>query len=326
MNNDSSQQEVIIIEGSDDSNESEEESEEGSHESIDDLTFNLVRSVFDNVNFDFSSIQASPSIINKLRLYRQYADRAAHGHRLFLLIKKCPLCYCTLEIEEKEVEGAIVRSEHLSYVTENHLLPIPFGYIALVTVGYKWYTDFFNEQRSNVNNPNPFFTQKQWKKRFNMMTDIIDDVINENQGFKCYLNGNNEDNATFNVICLHFCDIISILLHRRKMDIEAGVSLCSMTLSRIQPMLVDQLSTQILNEKGINFVLDNANFFYMIYGYWENKSKLSVRLKLNSELNTVPHAKVLVSDDYFYIAQKGKLQQLRREINKEGERMLFCLI
>ena len=77
MNNDSLQQEVIVIEGSDDSNESEEESDEGSHESeeesdegshesIDDLTFNLVRSVFDNVNFDFSSIQASPSIINKL--------------------------------------------------------------------------------------------------------------------------------------------------------------------------------------------------------------------------------------------------------------------
>jgi len=316
--------EDIDINISNDSNESKEDSIDSTDSNV-NITFETIQRVFGDDSFDLSEIFPNSFTERKLTLLREYADRANIGDKLFLLTNHCPLAFSTLEITGQEVNGEIVRSEDLVGHTESHLLPVPRSYIRLLKIGYRWYEVNGEKEPSQAVNPNPFFNRKKWKKRFEIMVDLVNQNIRESHGIKCYLNGNIQDEGTNNIIYLHFCDIISVLLHRRNLNMEAEVRLASDRLHMIQTTLKDNLSARVFNEKGINFLLDNADIFYMIYGYWHNFSKLSLRLWLSSELKTVQISRHLIKDGLFQYVQEGKIQELSREIYNEEEKELLCL-
>ena len=78
-----------------------------------------------------------------------------------------------------------------------------------------------------------------------------------------------------------------------------------------------------LSEKELNFVYFNADFLYVIYGYWANYSILPIRLNVPAKM--MPRASKLSKEDRFIDHMEGKLSQLARNQRHLVDKRFFML-
>ena len=165
----------------------------------------------------------------------------------------------------------------------------------------------------------------EWVRQFNNMWSKIDDAISIHHGILCE---RRNDRISYNArdkLLFHICDVIVMLcqtmtstgtgqLHSFRI---LSPSMGGLNLGMISDDFVGTLSTE---ERF--FLFNNADFFYVLYGYWANHSMLPIRLNCPSML---VNASRLSNTFRFVDHMEGKLIQLRREQRALIDKRLFML-
>ena len=168
--------------------------------------------------------------------------------------------------------------------------------------------------------------EREFHEKFKNTIELINNCIRKNHGIVCYKNGDISDQTYENIVCLHFVDVLSLLLHRIALRSEPVVVLKTPLLREIGDDFMDMFSFNLSSDDELKFVLKNADIFYMIYGYWSNNSVVPIRLNVANELANMKQSNSLLKDTFFQQCQIAKLDSLGRKMDEYKEKMFYALI
>ena len=169
--------------------------------------------------------------------------------------------------------------------------------------------------------------KSNWIIQFDTIVKKINDAIEIHHGIFCERNSDAPiSESNINKLLFHISDVIVMFVDSISTS-GAGNSLWVLKptvesgLEDLKKVSDEFLPT--LTEKELNFVYCNADFLYVIYGYWANYSILPIRLNVPAKM--MPRASKLSKEDRFIDHMEGKLSQLARNQRLLVDKRFFML-
>ena len=185
--------------------------------------------------------------------------------------------------------------------------------------GYEWFQSFFQNTGQNQT-----MSKKLWIIQFDNIVKKINEAIEIHHGIFSEKDSDTVSESNKDKFLFHISDVIVMFVHSIGPSQDGNPS---WFLKPTDDSELDDLNMvrdeflPTLSEKELNFLYCNADFLYVIYGYWANYSILPLRL--NAPQTTMPCASKLSSEDRFLDHMEGKLSQLKRNQRHLADKRCF---
>jgi hypothetical protein len=151
----------------------------------------------------------------------------------------------------------------------------------------------------------------EWKTMLYTLRDIIDEIIRMNHGVKCYKDGDITNNDIRNVYFLHVCDVFNIIMNKKR-NKKTTLLISSKLLEDVKETTVDAITTRVLNETYIKYLMDNVDHMYMNYCYYGNGSFLPIRTHIAEDDEVFLKSKFFINNIHYAKHQRGKLNYVNQ--------------
>ena len=195
-----------------------------------------------------------------------------------------------------------------------------------VKTGYDWYLKFITKSGKASKQ----MAKKIWLKKHNRIFPKVNDGIRNHHGIVCLLNGHEEMDDPKNTVVLHWCDVLILTLHQELGMQPPKVLIKSNNLRSITSPVTnvffpsDENLPSEVNEEEKQFILQNADYYYHMYGLWQNYSNKPIRLE-NKGIDRMELSTVFCNDKHFMSHQVGKYDALKRRVHDEmGKTLYIC--
>jgi hypothetical protein len=259
------------------------------------------------------SLPTDPHWLTKLRKVKHRASQGPGGYQHFLQLRSNPLSCVYIVSGDIIPDGdGVTREISMRFVGPPEYFPvIPDGKKAIQERGFRKHltrhVERFQEDRTV---PCQAMTKNEWIRLFDEVTTIVDNAIYENHGIKCFEDGNIRNDSPANTYYLHVCDIFN-MMHTKSIGIRFPmVVIITTMLESIYVDTTDELSSVLLNEEQKNFLLEEIDFFYIVYGYYGNGSMLPIRTTIPEDCSTFVESSFFMNDGHFLNHQFGKFEEL----------------
>jgi len=190
-------------------------------------------------------------------------------------------------------------------------------------IGYNWYLKRLEMSSEKVD----VISKEEFIKWYTRVCKKIDWNISQHHGTPITTRSKNKLEPRI----LHFCDVLTIAMARKSDLVVPEVILKSNSLSIIEKNVIDYLFFNLVNDKKRcftikerEFVLDNANLYFFIYGLWHNYANKPVQLSTQG-IPGMEDASIVEGDDGYRNHQKGKYNALQRKTHgKKARYMYIC--
>ena len=192
--------------------------------------------------------------------------------------------------------------------------------------GYNWYLDFIKSS-SDVSKT---MQKKNWLRAHNRIFPKVNAAIRNHHGIICCLDGREGLDDDSNTIVLHWCDVLVLALREELGMPRPTVLIKSRNLQSLPAVINtlffpcdDELPADVTEEEK-QFILQNADYYYHMYGLWQNHLNKPIRLE-NSGIDRMVKSSVFCNDEYFKSHQVGKYNSLKRRVHDDmGKKLYAC--
>jgi hypothetical protein len=276
----------------------------------------------------FGRLPRDPHWRVKLQTVQNLADYGEEGDEHFLQIHTVPLSSMRLRTGVPIPNGDGKKKQvHLRMLgPPAHYPEVPNGVEAIVKDGYKRHiaraVSNHNREGQTSRTVIPF---PKWKRLFDNVTSKIDNMIYAHHGIKCHMDGNMNNDMLINVLYLHVCDVLNIIACRNTNDALPDVVIRTNMLQSIPDTILETLSATSSNftKESYDFMVQEIDFFYMVYAYYGNGSFLSLRTMVPANSTVFRDSSFFMNDDYFRNHQEGKLEELNRTETTVTDNYMF---
>ena len=192
--------------------------------------------------------------------------------------------------------------------------------------GYDWYFDFMKKS-GEVSKK---LEKKFWFKKHNRIFPKVNNAIRNHHGIVCLLHGPDDMDDEKNTVVLHFCDVLVITLRQELGLAPPSVLIPSANLRTIANNVTnvffatDEFLGSQVNDDEKQFILQNADYYYHMYGLWQNYSNKPIRLE-NKGIDRMTRSSMFSNDVNFKSHQMGKYDALKRRVHDEmGKTLYIC--
>jgi hypothetical protein len=154
----------------------------------------------------------------------------------------------------------------------------------------------------------------EWKMKMTEILRIIAGCTEEYGRMKCYENGDMEDNTDWNMYTLHVCDVFNIAVEEEN-ERFPELYLESAFLGEFYEHSRNELFHKLLTKNQINFLIEEIDFVYSWFSYWNNQSIVPIRTKVFDDSTRFKELKFFTNDHIFCQHQEGKMKQLYQDRN-----------
>ena len=162
---------------------------------------------------------------------------------------------------------------------------------------------------------------REYNNKFNSTCDEINESIARYHGIKCFEDGDDTNLMTTNVIVLHVCDVINIIMSM-KLNTLPDLYLKTGLFNHLYDELCHQLSFAFISPANMKFFLTHIDFFYMCYAYFRNTSFVPIRTTVLLDSPIFVESSYFTNNDHFKNYQFGKLQ----EFNEYHDKMITKIV
>jgi hypothetical protein len=157
-------------------------------------------------------------------------------------------------------------------------------------------------------------TRFEWKMKMSEILRIIDGSTEEYGGVKCYENGDMEDGSDWNMYILHVCDVFNIAVEEEN-ERFPELYLESAFLGEFYEHSRNELFHKLLTNNQIDFLMEEIDFVYSWFSYWNNQSIVPIRTRVFDDSTIFKESKFFTNDHIFRRHQSGKMKQLYQDRN-----------
>ena len=250
--------------------------------------------------------------IDKLKQTALYAEE---GSCFFLEVSSYPVVSVVVLTGPKEVNTSKKHQLHLQYVVE------PTEYSAFKKIGdsddhygYAIYNDFNQVQD---------MTEVIFRTKYNSICQDINKAIHKNHGVQCYEDGDSKNLLTTNVIYIHICDVINIMVDKKKYNKQPEVVVKTTLLRTIESTLINDYEINYLKKEDIEFFFMYADLIYITYAYWNNHSFIPIRTGIDNNSQIFEKSSFFINNDHFLGHQFGKVQEFNQNNDLVTSKMVY---
>ena len=196
-----------------------------------------------------------------------------------------------------------------------------------VKLGYEWYLKCITTSGEVTRK----LAKKNWLKKHNKVFPKVNEGIRNHHGIVCLLKGLEDMDDKRNTVVLHFCDVLIITLRQELGLNPPNVIIKSQNLQSIGPNVTnvffqtDEMLGSQVDESEKQFILQNADYYYHMYGLWQNYSNKPIRLE-NTGIERMVFSSQFSNDERFKSHQQGKYNALKRRVHDDmGKTLYICI-
>ena len=217
---------------------------------------------------------------------------------------------------DKKKDESNERDLHLHYEAEPYTYPFVYkNRKETMDKGYEKYRDLIDESQDTV-------SYESWLHRFDKICIDIDACIRQYHGVKCYEDGDKSNNEVNNIMILHICDVLNMMVAFRRNEIPTVV-IKTRLLENICTEIVNDFQLQYTDTYDMIFFWKNVDFVYTCYAYLGNYSFVPIRTLVKKDDTTFKESVFFTNDDHFVKHQKGKLQEFNQNENKVVSKLVY---
>ena len=181
-------------------------------------------------------------------------------------------------------------------------------------IGYNKYNMFNlrDDERMSFHNYN---------LKFNSICDEINENIARYHGIKSFQDGDDTNLMTTNVIILHICDVMNIIMSMKSNTIP-DLYLKTGLFDHLDDTLYRQLNFSFVSQKNMKLFVRHIDYFYMSYAYFGNTSFVPIRTTVILDSPIFVESSYITNNDHFKNHQFGKLQ----EFNEYQDKMVTKIV
>jgi hypothetical protein len=236
-------------------------------------------------------------------------DHVLHGYAnttSFVEISSNPLTGLYLKTVNEATSGEETNEIEEILVSEPEFYPDkPDDIMDMINQEYVRY-----EKRCDDSGKDRRFSRFTWKKKFSEIRQVIEDATKQYEGVVCYEHGDTADSCAGNILVLHVCDILNLFIERAYNERMPELYVRTAMLADLNAITSNTLFDDILNKDQLKFLIQEVDFIYAWFAYWNNHSSLPIRTTVCKDSSIFKKSSFFTNDDTFRQHQEGKLHQL----------------
>ena len=254
----------------------------------------------------------------RLAVLKRVAETSVEGRVFFYEASSNPVVSLYITTGSISQTNPNKKDLHLKYVNEPSTYPkLDLAKKTLDQVGYNKYKDVVQQDTTILD-----LSFDEYKIKFHTICEHINSAISQYHGIKCYEDGDSTNQNVTNVIILHICDVMNVMVCECE---EKSLDLCIDTslLRTIDKRMSKELDIPMLTPIEKDFFLLHIDFFYMCYAYVGNYSFVPIRTKIDIDSYIFKISSFFTNDDHFIQHQKGKLSAFNEREDKMYTKMIY---
>jgi hypothetical protein len=275
------------------------------------------------------TLPTDPYWLTKLRKAKHRASQGPGGYQHFLQLRSNPLSCVYITGGDVIPDGdGKTREISMRFVgPPDHFPEVPYGTAAIKERGFRMHLRrHVNRFQLDKSIPCQARNRIEWNRLFDEVTVIVDNAIHDNHGIKCFEDGNLQNNNPTNTYYLHVCDVFN-MMHTRDKGVQFPmVVILTTMLESIYRDTTEELSGTLLNDEQKEFLLQEIDFFYLVYGYYGNGSMLPIRTTIPEDSQTFVESSFFMNDPHFLNHQFGKFEELEWSEDSIASKILFRIL
>ena len=253
----------------------------------------------------------------RLSVLKGIAETSVEGRVFFYEVSSNPVVSLYITTGSVSKSNPKKKDLHLKYVNE------PSNYPKVSLVGKTLDEVGYDRYQGVVQNDTVIDVSfDEYKIKFHSICDKLNKAISQYHGIKCYEDGDSSNQSVTNVIILHICDVLNIMLS----EVEEKVPHLFMDTSlfrMIDRRLSKEVQIPLLSRTEKKFVIQHVDFFYMCYAYVGNYSFVPIRTKVERDCDIFKTSSFFTNDEHFIKHQKGKLSAFNEREDKMFTKMIY---
>jgi hypothetical protein len=188
--------------------------------------------------------------------------------------------------------------------------------ILLIHTAVSWYkhskkSEYFLS--SNDNGKDQHFSKFNWKQKFFELCKVINNADKEYEGIQCYENGDMTNDRIGNVFIFHVCNVIKIFMEGAKNQRLPELYIKTVLMGELYSCTKNTLIEELLDKDQMKFLIQEADFVYTWFSYWENASILPICTTVFENSDIFKGSSFFTNDSTFHRHQQGKVKQLYQD-------------
>jgi hypothetical protein len=248
--------------------------------------------------------QLTPEFKKKLEEIRTRCEKADTGTCNFLEVNANPVTSLYMISGKTKPDGT--KEVHMSFEQEPSGFPkMPDTNLGCDKEGYKMYlTKLKSDYDLGKSEKFSGMQFLEWKARLYEICDIIDAVIRNNHGIKCFEDGDCTNDNIKNVMFLHVCDVMNLHMNKKR-NMETTLLIKNKLLKELKSSTVDILTSSVLDASYMKFFEENIDHLYTNYCYYGNSSFLPIRTHIAENDTVFNHSKFFMNNVHYAKHQIG---------------------
>ena len=263
-----------------------------------------------------TSIDLTDAMIATIDRIKKLAEDGDEGDISFVEISSFPLVSLSIRTGSRRSDTSQKKRLHFEYKMQPSSYPsYNIVHVGPEKIGY----DKYKSLNKNLENNLSF---KDYGHTFNSVCEDIDRSIRKYHGIKCYEDGNVTNGTTTNVVILHVCDVMNIIISQQSGRVPP-VFLKTGLFKELKTSATYEFLDTYFTIKNREFLLEHVDFFYLCYGYFGNHSFVPIRTLVFEDSNVFKDSKFLTNDNTFVNHQMGKLKSFNQNNDKVISKMVY---
>ena len=277
-------------------------------------------------SFPVDSRSASNDWTRRLTNAKICAENGDEGDVFFLEVTTSPLVSLFITTGKSIKKNSKKKSVSLSFKEQHSSYPTVIETKdEVVRVGYNNFKVVIEEMSDNRKAKKKFkdTTMSEYSDMLREACIDIDSSIRDYHGIVCYVDGNHHNRSIGNLYVLHVCDVMNIMVSSMKNKIPKVVVKSSLLMTIPGDHIKNDLMQTHLRKKNFEFFFAHIDFFYMIYGYYNNHSFVPVRTQVSIHSRVFRKSSFFTNDDHFIRHQKGKLIEFNQNEKRSESKLIY---
>ena len=253
---------------------------------------------------------------NTIKSVIDTAESSDEGSVFFVQLSHHPVVSLYISTGKFKDESETKRCIHMKYVYEEDTYPVfDLHNNTPESIGFQKYNLLDLNEELLLSFP-------EYKIKFYNVCDDLNSAIAKYNGIMCFEDGNKLNSTGRNVIILHVCDIMNLMICKKE-NRNCNLFLKSNILDTIDNRLKNSIDMDYIREDCRVFFWSHIDFFYTCYGYLANTSFIPIRTTVKLGCDTFKESSFFTNNDHFNNHQKGKLMQFNQSEDKVITRIIY---
>ena len=262
----------------------------------------------------------------RLRNAKMCAENGEEGDVFFLEVTTSPLVSLYITTGKPIKKESKKKSVSLSFIEQHSSYPKAIeNKEEVVRVGYTHFKNVIEEMNDERTAKKIYknTTLAEYTELLRETSTDVDNAIRDYHGILCYQDGNHHNTSLGNLYVLHVCDVMNIMVASMKRNIPKVLVKSALLINLPDDHIKNDLMQTHLRKKNFDFFFAHIDFFYMIYGYYNNHSFVPIRTEVSIHSRVFKKSSFFMNDSHFIRHQKGKLIELNQNQKRTQSRLIY---